>query len=62
MQCIVGQGSGQVLHLGRVIDVRIASVNLTGRHLDLVPAKPVAEKPRKKSKPQKKRPAKRKRR
>jgi len=50
MQCIVGQGSGQILHLGRAIQVRIASVNITGRHLDLLPSKPVAEKPKKKSK------------
>lgn len=48
MQCIVGQGSGQILHLGRAIDIRIASVNLTGRHLDLIPSKPVAQKPAKK--------------
>ncbi|NQV34358.1 MAG: ribonuclease R [Phycisphaeraceae bacterium] len=43
MQCIVGKGSGKILHLGRAIQVRIASVNLTGRHLDLLPSKPVAK-------------------
>ncbi|MCP4453807.1 MAG: hypothetical protein GY809_20285, partial [Planctomycetes bacterium] len=45
MQCIVGKGSGQILHLGRAIQVRIASVNITGRHLDLLPSKPVAKTP-----------------
>ena len=72
MQCIVGKGSGQVLHLGRAIEVRIASVNITGRHLDLLPSRPVAKtSPKKNTKKKntkhknkqkaKKRPAKRKR-
>lgn len=36
--CVVGSRTGAVLSLGQRLKVRIAAVNVAGRHLDLVPA------------------------
>ncbi len=40
-QSIVGQRSGQTIHLGRAIKVRIVSVNVPARQLNLCPAEPL---------------------
>ncbi len=36
--CVVGSRTGRALSLGQCLKVRIATVNVAGRHLDLVPA------------------------
>jgi ribonuclease R len=41
-QCVVGMRSGTSIHLGRAIKVRIISVNVPARQLNLIPAKPLA--------------------
>jgi ribonuclease R len=38
-QCIVGQRSGYVIRMGKVVKVRIVSVNVPARQLNLVPVK-----------------------
>jgi len=55
-QCIVGQRSGCNIRLGQAIKVRIASVNVPARQLNVCPTEPLAtaSRPRSKSKPQKK--------
>jgi len=55
-QCIVGQRSGCNIRLGQAIKVRIASVNVPARQLNVTPIEPLATapRPRSKSKPQKK--------
>jgi len=55
-QCIVGVYSGSTVRLGQAIKVRIVSVNIGARQLNLHPVKPLkaAAKKNKKSKPQKK--------
>jgi ribonuclease R len=45
-QCIYGLRTGCTVRLGQAIKVRIASVNLPARHLNLVPAEPLTGKPR----------------
>ncbi len=54
-QSIVGQGSGQSIHLGQAIKVRIISVNVGARQLNLSPVEPLTKVPArgKKSKPAK---------
>ncbi|MFB0553927.1 MAG: ribonuclease R [Phycisphaerae bacterium] len=55
-QCIVGQRSGCSIRLGQAIKVRIVSVNVPARQLNVTPIEPLATAPtkRSKSKPQKK--------
>ncbi|UCF00210.1 MAG: ribonuclease R [Planctomycetota bacterium] len=40
-QCIIGQHSGCTIHLGRAMKVRIVSVNVGARQLDVCPAEPL---------------------
>jgi len=40
-QCIVGQHTGLSIHLGRAIKVRIISVNVPARQLNVAPAEPL---------------------
>jgi ribonuclease R len=42
-QSIVGQGSGQSIHLGQAIKVRIVSVNVPARQLNVAPVEPLAK-------------------
>ena len=55
-QCIIGQRSGLTIHLGRPVKVRIISVNIPARQLNLSPVKPLAKTTtrKKKTKPPKK--------
>jgi len=55
-QCIVGERSGCNIRLGQAIKVRITSVNVPARQLNVTPIEPLATAPtkRSKSKPQKK--------
>ena len=41
-QCVMGMRSGANIHLGKAIKVRIVSVNVPARQLNLVPVKPLA--------------------
>jgi ribonuclease R len=65
--CVTGAGSGYTIGLGQKMRVRIVSVNVPARQLNLEPAKPLVEKPRprkskaKKQFPRKKRGSKRRR-
>ena len=43
-QCIVGQRSGKTITLGQPLKVRIVSVNVEARKLDLAPAEPITTK------------------
>ena len=45
-QCIVGRRSGYTIGLGRLMKVRIISVNVPARQLNLCPAEPLAGKPK----------------
>jgi ribonuclease R len=48
--CIVGARTGAVLSLGQPLKVRIATVHVDGRHLDLVPVQSLTQgSPRKRS-------------
>jgi ribonuclease R len=40
-QCVMGMRSGASIHLGKAIKVRIVSVNVPARQLNLVPVKPL---------------------
>jgi ribonuclease R len=40
-QCVTGERSGANIHLGKAIKVRIVSVNVPARQLNLVPVKPL---------------------
>jgi ribonuclease R len=40
-QCVVGMRSGTSIHLGRAIKVRIISVNVPARQLNVIPTKPL---------------------
>jgi ribonuclease R len=40
-QCIVGQRSGYTIRMGQVLKVRIVSVNVPARQLNLIPVKPL---------------------
>ncbi len=42
-QCLVGERSGQEIHLGQPMHVRIVSVNISGRQLNLAPVTPLGE-------------------
>jgi len=42
-QCVVGERSGQEVHLGQPMHVRIVSVNVPGRQLSLAPGSPLGE-------------------
>jgi len=55
-QCIAGEHSGCCIRLGQAIKVRIASVNVPARQLNVTPIEPfaTASRPRSKSKPGKK--------
>jgi ribonuclease R len=56
-QCIVGQGSGRTVHLGQPMKVRIDSVNVPARQLNVFPVEPLikAASERRKDRPAKKR-------
>ena len=41
-QAVLGRHSGKSVHLGEPMRVRIVSVNVPGRHLDLAPVEPLA--------------------
>ncbi|HPS55097.1 MAG TPA: ribonuclease R [Sedimentisphaerales bacterium] len=43
-QCIVGQRSGRTITLGQPLKVRIVSVNVEARKLDIIPAEPMVTK------------------
>jgi len=43
-QCVIGQRSGKVITLGQPVKVRIVSVNVEARKLDIAPAQPIAAK------------------
>ena len=45
-QCIVGGRSGRSIRLGQPMKVRIVSVNVPARQLNVTPAEPLAEEPR----------------
>jgi len=55
-QCIIGQHSGRTIHLGRPVKVRILSVNIPARQLNLSPVEPLNKTTtqKKKTKPPKK--------
>ncbi len=55
-QCITGEHSGYCIRLGQAIKVRIVSVNVPARQLNVTPVEPLATapRPRSKSKPGKK--------
>jgi len=55
-QCIVGQRSGTSIHLGQAMKVRIVSVNVPARQLNVLPSEPLVKEHRrgKKSKSAKK--------
>jgi len=55
-QCIVGARSGQSIRLGQAVKVRIISVNVPARQLDIAPTEPLvdASRPKKESKTRKK--------
>ncbi|MBN1361025.1 MAG: ribonuclease R [Sedimentisphaerales bacterium] len=42
-QCLVGEHSGQMVHLGQPLHVRIVSVNVPGRQLNVAPVEPLGE-------------------
>ena len=45
-QAVIGKWSGESIHLGQLMKVRIAAVNVAGRQLYLAPAEPlVTERP-----------------
>ncbi len=50
IQRIVGERSGAGIHLGQTIKVRIVSVNVHARQLNVTPAEPLAKEPAKRSK------------
>ncbi len=56
-QCIIGQSSGRTVHLGQPLKVRIDSVNVPARQLNVFPVEPLIEaaSDRKKDRPAKKR-------
>ena len=41
--CVLGQRTGHVIHLGQSMKVRITSVNVPGRQLNVVPAQAIAK-------------------
>ncbi len=43
-QCVVGQRSGKVITLGQPVKVKIVSVNVEARKMDLAPAEPIVAK------------------
>jgi len=49
-QCIVGLRSGHSVHLGQPIKVRIVSVNVPARQLDLLPVEPLTSAPKRRRK------------
>lgn len=42
-QCLVGEHSGHTIHLGQPLHVRIVSVNVPGRQLNLAPVEPLGQ-------------------
>jgi ribonuclease R len=42
-QCLVGEHSGQAIQLGHTLKVRIISVNVAGRQLNLAPLEPLGQ-------------------
>ena len=55
-QCIVGQNSGCTVRLGQSLKVRIVSVNVPARQLNVVPVEPlVSSRPKARGKPGRKR-------
>jgi ribonuclease R len=42
-QCLIGQRSGQTIQLGHTLKVRIVSVNIPGRQLNLAPSEPLGQ-------------------
>ncbi|OHB73188.1 MAG: ribonuclease R [Planctomycetes bacterium RBG_16_55_9] len=45
-QCIIGERSGRSIRMGQLMKVRIVSVNVPARQLDVTPAEPPAAEPR----------------
>ena len=45
-QSIIGERSGYSLRLGQAIKVRIVSVNVPARQLNVTPAEPLAQEPK----------------
>lgn len=45
-QCIIGERSGYSIRLGQAIKVRIVSVNIPARQLNVTPAEPLAKEPK----------------
>jgi ribonuclease R len=50
IQCIVGERSGRSIRLGQAIKVRIVSVNVPARQLDVSPVELLAEEPKQRTK------------
>ncbi len=42
-QCLIGEHSGQTIHLGQPMHVRIVSVNVPGRQLNVAPIEPLGQ-------------------
>jgi ribonuclease R len=42
-QCLIGEHSGQTIHLGQPMHVRIVSVNVPGRQLNVAPVEPLGQ-------------------
>jgi ribonuclease R len=42
-QCLIGERSGETVHLGQPLHVRIVSVNVPGRQLNVAPVTPLGE-------------------
>jgi ribonuclease R len=42
-QCLIGERSGQTVHLGQPLHVRIVSVNVPGRQLNVAPVEPLGQ-------------------
>ena len=52
--CIVGQRTGHSIRLGQALRVRIVSVNVPARQLNVSPVEPLAEVPARRNKDSKK--------
>jgi ribonuclease R len=55
-QCIVGERTGRIIRLGQGLKVRIVSVNVAARQLNVSPVEPLAKEPVRKRKDAKKSP------
>jgi ribonuclease R len=61
-QCILGERSGYSIRLGQAIKVRIVSVNIPARQLNVTPAEPLAGTDQRKQKSQRTKKSKRRKR